>query len=1072
MHPKPQHFWRMLLVSALMFGRFGMVESGDPSPRSQDLKGVEAESTKEVSPTASAEAIRAMLKEGKYREAEQEARQLLERIDSASSQDPIARSQGLDLLVETLWREGKFRASETRDLAQRAVSYAQEVYAEADPKRAVSLSNLGNVLLDNRDFDGARKAHEAALGLREKAFGPDDAAVASSLVDVGRLREAQRDLPGARLAWSRSLAIYEKSVGPEDPLTAASVSNLARVAYLEQDLATAKALMERALSIREEKLGPDHPDTARTKTNFCNILIDLGDYGRAERLAREALAAREKALGPDHPQIGTTLDQLSHILYLRANSEDAIPIQQRAVDIFEKGYGPEDPRFAKEVNNLGLLLQSTGDWEGARENLEKSLRIFEKSTGPGSPDVAETLASLAALLVQTGQLTEARANAERSVQIFQATVGAESSQSARPLDTLARIAWAEGNRPAAISDALRESRILRSQFDGTAPALTEREAMQYEAVLRQGLDMSLSVLLSGTWPPSQGRDTAAAWDEVVKSRALVLNELAVRHRQVEASSSPEVGELIASFQKARAELASLQVMGPGPNGPAEYQEKLAKARAGREAAERSLAEKSAAYRVLAAERQIGLDAILASLPKATALVSYVVFDRLSEPPAKGDPRKAPIRATPSYVAFVFVPGQAVQAHLLGNSSEIDRLIEAWRSSAGAVPTGLPTSQAEQERSARSAGERLRRQVWDPLQSSLKGIQQVFIVPDGALHLVNFSTLPAGSNLYLLEKGPRLHYLSAERDLASTTPTGDALARPLIFGGPDFNQSSEVSLARHAADGGVASPAGSTRGTAPGAPLRSPSACEQFHRTRFESLPGARDEVDALARLLREGAASGSSDSGVKVQQRTGAEADEKSFKALAPSSTLLHVATHGFFLEGDCLSGVSEARRMAREGRIAGQEPKPALGDSPLLLSGLAMAGANQRLEGSPCESCEDGILTAEEIVSLDLSGLDWAVLSSCDTGIGVVQAGEGVLGLRRAFHVAGAKTLIMSLWKVDDESTREWMRYLYEGRLKGMSTVEAVQNADLTMLKLRRSRGKSTHPFYWGAFVAAGNWR
>ncbi len=1068
MRPKRQHFSRTLLVPALIIGLVGIVESWAGS---QDLKEPGALSTGETGPPVSSEMIRALLKDGKYREAEQAARQFLERIDSASSQDPTARSQALDLLVEALWRGGKFRAAETRELAQRAVSSAKEVYAQTDPKRAVSLTNLGNVLSDNRDFEGARSAYDAALELREKAFGPDDPAVASSLVDVGRLCEAQRDIPGARLAWSRSLAIYEKSVGPRDPLTAASLGNLARVAYLEQDLATAKALMERSLSIREETLGPDHPDTARTKTNFCNILIDLGDYGRAERLAREALAAREKGLGPDHPQVASTLTQLAHILYLRGDSEDAIPIERRAVGIVEKSYSPEDPRLAREVNNLGLLLQSTGDWEGARENLEKSLRIFEKTTSPGSPDVAETLSSLASLLEQTGQRAEARANAERAAQIFEAAFGADSSGCARPLDTLARIAWAEGDRSAAVSNALRESRILRSQFEITASVLTEREAMQYEAVLRQGLDMSLSVLMSETWPASQGKDAAAAWNEVVQSRALVLNELATRHKVLDTSSSLEVRELAAAFEKARSELASLQVQGPGPGGPAEYQEKLAKARARREAAERSLAEKSSAYRVLAAERQVGLDSLLTTLPKATALVSYVVFDRISDPPADSDQLKAPLRTAPTYMAFVFAPGEAVQARLLGGVTEIDLLVEAWRRSAGAAPAGLPASHTESERNARLAGERLRRRVWDPLQSYIRGAKQVFIVPDGALHLVNFSALPVGATQYLLEKGRRFHYLSAERDLASSPPEGDALEHPLIYGGPDFDNAAEAPPAQPvvARD---ASPAGSTRGSAPVLQGGSPTACEKFHRVRFENLPGSREEAEALASLLGQGPGSRRSSPSRIVQPHTGAEADEKSFKDLAPKSTLLHVATHGFFLEGDCISGVSEAHRMAREGRLAGQEPKPVLGESPLLLSGLALAGANQRLDGNPCKSCDDGILTAEEIASLNLSGVDWAVLSSCDTGIGRIQSGEGVLGLRRAFHVAGAKTLIMSLWKVDDESTREWMRCLYEERLQGMSTVEAVHNASLTMLKLRRSRGKSTHPFTWGAFVAAGNWR
>jgi len=1072
MRSKRQYLSRGLLGSTLIFGLFSLVGIWGPALSSQGLKDEGTQSPGEPRPPVTSESIRALIKAGKYREAEESARQLLDRVDSVSPQDPIARSQALDLLVEALWRGGKFRTPEARELAQRAVSAADAAYPEGDSMRAVSLTNLGNILLDNRDFDGARSAYESALAIREKALGPEDLAVASSLVDIGRLHEAQGDASGARVPWSRSLAIYEKVVGPSDPLTATVVSNLARAAYLEQDLATAKTLMERALSIREETLGPDHPDTARTKTNFCNILIDLGDYERAERLAREALAAREKALGPEHPQIASTLAQLSHILYLRGNAEEGIPIQRRSVAIMEKGYGPEDPRFAMEVNNLGLLLQSAGDWDGARENLEKALRIHEKAEGTESLNVAESLASLAALLEQTGQRAEARAAAERALRIFDGALGPDSPRSNRPLDTLARIAWAEKDRAAAISNALAESRVLRIQFESTASALTEREAMRFEAVLRQGLDMSLSVLMSEAFSTSQGSDPVTAWNEVVHSRALVLSELAARHRELDAGPSPEVRNLIVAFEKARDALASLQMKGPGPGGPAEYQEKLAKARSVRETAERGLVEKSAAYRVLAAERQFSLDALLTTLPKTTALVSYVVFDRLSDPPAEGDQRQAVLRSTPTYLAFVWAPGQVVRARLLGSASEIDKLVEAWRASAGAAPAGLPASQADLEQNARSAGVRLRQRVWDPLQSSLKGAKQVFVVPDGALHLVNFSALPTGAAQYLVERGPRVHYLSAERDLASSRPAADALEHPLIFGGPDFDNSSEVVAAQLATDSREAMPPGSTRGAPPGTLASSPTACEQFQHARFESLPGAREEAQALAELLTTSAGSKAPNPRLSVQQRTGADADEKSFKELAPQSTLLHVATHGFFYEGDCVSGVSEAHRMAREGRLTGQEPKPAFGESPLLLSGLALAGANLRLEGTGCNSCNDGILTAEEIASLDLSSVGWAVLSSCDTGLGRIQAGEGVLGLRRAFHVAGAKTLIMSLWKVDDESTREWMRYLYEARLRGMTTAESVQNASLAMLKLRRSRGKSTNPYTWGAFVAAGDWR
>jgi CHAT domain-containing protein len=142
---------------------------------------------------------------------------------------------------------------------------------------------------------------------------------------------------------------------------------------------------------------------------------------------------------------------------------------------------------------------------------------------------------------------------------------------------------------------------------------------------------------------------------------------------------------------------------------------------------------------------------------------------------------------------------------------------------------------------------------------------------------------------------------------------------------------------------------------------------------------------------------------------------------------------------------------------------------NPLTLSGLAFANANRRMPGTD----DDGILTAEEIASLDLSGTEWAVLSACDTGLGQIRSGEGVLGLRRAFQIAGARTVIMSLWSVDDQATRRWMQALYDARLsRNLDTAASVRAASISILAQRRAARLSTHPFYWAAFVAAGDWR
>jgi CHAT domain-containing protein len=182
---------------------------------------------------------------------------------------------------------------------------------------------------------------------------------------------------------------------------------------------------------------------------------------------------------------------------------------------------------------------------------------------------------------------------------------------------------------------------------------------------------------------------------------------------------------------------------------------------------------------------------------------------------------------------------------------------------------------------------------------------------------------------------------------------------------------------------------------------------------------------------------------------------------------VLHLATHGFFLNGDCAPAPTGTRGV---GGLTSAWPRRTA-ENPLLLSGLALAGANRRASAAPDE--DDGILTAEEVASLDLSGVEWAVLSACDTGVGEIRAGEGVFGLRRAFQVAGARTVVMSLWSVDDQATRAWMRALYQGRFqRKLSTADAVHEASFSMLRDRRAKGLSTHPFYWAAFVAAGDWR
>jgi CHAT domain-containing protein len=326
-----------------------------------------------------------------------------------------------------------------------------------------------------------------------------------------------------------------------------------------------------------------------------------------------------------------------------------------------------------------------------------------------------------------------------------------------------------------------------------------------------------------------------------------------------------------------------------------------------------------------------------------------------------------------------------------------------------------------------------------------------------LSLVPFAALPIGERSYLLETGPVIHYLSAERDLVAPLLSGGARQGLLAVGGASFNDRTAFRGTGPTTMTSPATPSASmTRGTS--------GECGGLQSVKFQPLTGTLQEVRDLSDLWNRYAAADPQADAARVLAGRGAT--EIAFKREAGQHRVLHLATHGFFLDNACAPAPTGTRGV---GGLARATRRPV--ENPLLLSGLALAGANQRALAGPDE--DEGILTAEEVAMLDLHGVEWAVLSACDTGVGEIKAGEGVFGLRRAFQVAGARTVVMSLWSVEDQATRAWMRALYEGRFqRKLSTADAVHQASLAVLRDRRARGRSTHPFFWAAFVAAGDWR
>jgi CHAT domain-containing protein len=249
---------------------------------------------------------------------------------------------------------------------------------------------------------------------------------------------------------------------------------------------------------------------------------------------------------------------------------------------------------------------------------------------------------------------------------------------------------------------------------------------------------------------------------------------------------------------------------------------------------------------------------------------------------------------------------------------------------------------------------------------------------------------------------------------------------------------------------VANPAFDAAGkdAAVSAPGQPPNAVDAQQRLRFDPLPGTATEAAALSKVLPE------------ARVYTGANATESLLKEMRPPS-ILHIATHGFFLR-------SAGAQTAGGTRGLSIVPAPTASGSrqdALVLSGLALAGANQRAGGSD----QDGILTALEATGLDLWGTRMVVLSACETGVGDARNGEGVYGLRRALVLAGSESQVMSLWQVSDTATTDLMIDYYRRLRAGEGRAEALRNVQRSFLQGGSNR---SHPYYWASFIQSGDWR
>jgi tetratricopeptide (TPR) repeat protein len=832
--------------------------------------------------------------QGQYepaREALQRALSILETTRGPDDPKVAAVAGNLAILLR---RMGESKAAS--DLFDRTLAIEEKALGADHPQVVGNLMQRAGLRADMGRFAEAEADYQRALEIRSARFGPEH----SSLIPVleglggvyrgrGELRRAQQVLEravraretesprnprlfstlnelalvvdalgDAERAWelySRSLQIVRDAYGPDHVNASAVMVNMAATAHRRGDYGEMRRLFEQVLALDEKRLGASHPYIAEDLMNLGLALYTLGQHDQAQSLLERALPTARETLGPDHFQTGVLHANLGEILAARGDAERAAAEFAQGLSIMHAALGDQHPSVAEVQRAYGSFLRQQGNLAGAADAFGRALAIHRSVQGESHPSVALVLAELSNVDLARGDLESAHQRLEQALAIQEGR-GDEPAM-ARTLGALARLHRRAARPHEALLAALRAEELRQHHVQLVIEGLSEREALRFVAGQEGTLDLALAALTLGRG--SEAAATADVWSAVIGSRALVLDEIAARNRLLTAASDSLQQRKVDELRSARHRLANLVVRGPaGETDPEAHRQLIAQTRGERERLERALAVQSAALGGSAA-RRASFAEVAAALRPQTTLAAYVRFSDSD--------------STQRYAAFVLrnadgarAAGMAPALVDLGSAIAIDQAAGAWRAAIREA-VGLPDVLfAQEEERCRELGLCLRQLVWDPLELPADARATVLVVPDGALHLVNFTALPADDGGYLIDGRTRVHLLTAERDLLQSGG-GDAArrrapaARGLIaVGGPDFN--AQPDGARHGHAGGRVG------SRLPGDPVR----LRQLHRIALPRAAGRaagspRDRV----RLERGGAGGRATADGPRGR-RGGAEA--------------------------------------------------------------------------------------------------------------------------------------------------------------------------------------------------------
>jgi CHAT domain-containing protein/tetratricopeptide (TPR) repeat protein len=973
------------------------------------------------------------LKKGDLNRAEELSYRALEiNTKELGPSDPV-------LITSLILVAGIHEKQEKLALAESALTIAISIQERSQKRDDLTAASLIERLAGNYELQARHKEastlYQRVINIRKASLGLGHSDVAKAILRLARTHRSQGNTKVALSLDTQALEIQRRIWGDSHQEIVRNLNAVATDYQLIQQYKQSESYLLRALSIQDESSHPNALDAIESLSLLAEGYLRQGRHSEALTTFRRLHALREKTLGTSNPATIETLSNIALMHRLQGRHQEAVSLSTKILTTQEKLSGSDSPEVAKTLIALAGHYQAQKLYRKAQGHILRALGIQRKTLSPDNLEVAETLNLLGNTYLAERQIEKAEAPLMQSLTIKEKILGdnhpdiissvgsmailytlKEEHQKAlgyikRVLASVQEIA---GNDHPALAMFLSVSAVAYSslgKYENALSALRRSAAIEFDWLTRE------LALLPDHQRSSQLRASSLAWE-------LVFGLIDYNPSALRLATEMRLNRqgLMTEIQQRQSIITKQVKVGPAITQEIQHlTQSLASTTLGnteREAIREKLNSlEGNIYRQQPDMKipRLAIEFAARLLPSDGVLVEFQKYRTF---------KSLKSWSHPEYMALILNPDGAVTYIKLGPAAAIDESIHK----------ALAASTQDQ-RDAETLWSQLSDQILKPLLTQLSGSRQWFISPDGELNRVPFAALPAPQQPNVpLAEAVQLRLITTGRELIRLQKANTTGGRPLVMANPNFDRKGTRNLIAE-------TPITDSEPRRRSADLSS---------TRWSPLPASEQEGQAIASLLSTDLVSGADATTTTLQRHQGPR--------------VMHIATHGFFV-------ADQETKPADPLRIV-QEQAPQLQglrqEDPQLRSGLVLAGANQ----PDADPKDDGYLTAAEALMLNLKGTELVVLSACSTGQGDIRTGEGVYGLQRSLTVAGARSTLLSLWKVDDAATADFMTRFYTRLKAGEARSDALAATQKEFRDGIAGDGQWKTPYYWAAWQLVGDWR